>query len=993
MQNFNAERLICKSAARRRPFLAATFVLSALLFFFSFNTFGAARPVTAAGTAGLEGTLYVSFYRPDGKYESNFDGADAKWSIWAFSDGANGRLITDSTADADFGGARVFAVKLSGKEVLEARRGSNKLGIVAVPSYQNGDEAAPLWEHKDIAADRTFYVPLNENNAGRVYIIAGDPTVYFDSAAANAVINGVRYANFDGEGKVSYVIGGEFKAASKVTVTKRTYNPANGEIANETPIINGAAVINKTDSRTASLNHSSFTAANIDLRAVYLLSVDGSAPAAIDKTRLFISPAFQSSQTPAENIKLGAVYTSDSTAFRLWAPTAAYVKLNLYRRGDGGEPYDTRFMTVGANGVMQTTVRGDLDGAYYTYSVCADGTENETIDIYAQSAGVNGKRGMVIDLDKTDPNGWNADLDAARAIRGRQASDARDPVIWEVHVRDFSAHPDSGIKYKGKYLAFTEDNTTLSTDNTVKTGIAHLKELGVTYVHLMPVFDFGSIDEAAMDSADSREFNWGYDPVNYNVPEGGYSTDPYDGRVRVNEFKQMVRALHNADIGVIMDVVYNHTVSLKSAFNASVPGYYYRQAFADGAGAGSFGYPEYAVGINGFVYANATLCGSETASEREMFGRYMKESVKYWATEYHMDGFRFDLMAVHNIGVMNEIRAMLNNDLAADGGAGILMYGEPWAAGGISLPPSANPDYWPANHNSPDSLKALADGIGIFNDVYRNAVRGDNSTGQRGYVNGWNDDERVENLKITVQGTKFSPDAVKIDGAFRAMDTVTYTACHDNRVLLDQLIMANGGKQQAETFRTGGDGAIKRQILLAAGLTLTSRGMILFTAGDEFARTKYGNHDSYSSSDRLNALDYGRKAQFAGIYSRYTELIKLRSRFLGFRVDAVTDDKAVYAGASGDSGSRVLWYQYRGLAADPYYSYLTVVVNPYPYAVTVDAGSAWAGDAQFRVIYDGANPVNFYNSDSADTVSATAQAAGITVAGESVAVLVKYKHG
>ena len=372
---------------------------------------------------------------------------------------------------------------------------------------------------------------------------------------------------------------------------------------------------------------------------------------------------------------LGAVYTPQATTWKLWSPTAKHVQLRLYATGsdeeEGAARLGTYSMELNADtGVWSLTLQGDYKNVYYTYLVTARGVTRETRDIYAKAAGVNGYRSMVVDLDATDPAGWDNDSHVL-------LDESTDAVIWEVHVRDFSIDPSSGVSQanRGKFLAFTEDGTTLNGEaDELSTCVNYLKEMGVNTVHLLPVYDFGSVDETVTDDPTNR--NWGYDPINYNVPEGSYSTDPYNGNTRITEFKQMIQALHAAGISVVMDVVYNHTYDVDSyewgarllynnAFNDSVPGYYFRMS-----GPSS--------------WYNGSGCGNVTASDKLMYRKYMIESVRYWATEYHIDGFRFDLMGCHDVDTMNLIRAELDN---LDGGEGrkILMYGEPWTGGDAGI--------------------------------------------------------------------------------------------------------------------------------------------------------------------------------------------------------------------------------------------------------------------------------------------------------------------
>lgn len=349
---------------------------------------------------------------------------------------------------------------------------------------------------------------------------------------------------------------------------------------------------------------------------------------------------------------LELVYTPKQSVFTLWAPSAGNVRLNLYSSGEGGKPEEQIEMEMADDGVWRTRVNRDLKGSFYTFQIEKDGKWlDETPGIWAKAVGINGNRAAVIDWNATNPEGWESD----RAPELKMYSDI---ILYELHHRDFSIDPDSGIEYKGKFLALTEPGT--QTPDGQSTGIDHLKELGVTHIHILPSFDFSTIDETSLEE---NSYNWGYDPKNYNVPDGSYSTDPANPVARIREFKEMVKSLHEKGFRIVLDVVYNHTASTEhSNFNLTVPGYFYRHN-SDGS------------------YSNASGCGNETASEREMVRRYIIESVKFWAKEYHIDGFRFDLMGIHDIETMNRLREEL---LKID--PTIFIYGEGWAAADSPLP-------------------------------------------------------------------------------------------------------------------------------------------------------------------------------------------------------------------------------------------------------------------------------------------------------------------
>ena len=550
---------------------------------------------------------------------------------------------------------------------------------------------------------------------------------------------------------------------------------------------------------------------------------------------------------------LGITYSKEKTIFKIWAPTADDVTLNLYTTGSDEEENHKKLMSYPMEkcdkGVWSTEIAGDLNGVFYDYDINVDGTINTSADIYAVSCGVNGKRSMVVDLDSTNPEGFENDT---YGIKNYDAA-----VIYELHIKDFSYDENSGISagHRGKYLAFTEEGTTLNNDKVHKTGIDYLKELGITHVQLMPCFDYGSVDE----SGDETQFNWGYDPVNYNVPEGSYSTNPYDGITRIKEFKQMIHAFHKAGIRVIMDVVYNHTYSLDSWFQKTVPYYYYRQN-EDG------------------TFCDGSACGNDTASERFMFGQYMKNSVLYWINEYHIDGFRFDLMGLHNVELMNEIRKAVNE---LPNGENILMYGEPWAAGPSNMEDGAVPAL-------KKNIEYLDEGIGIFCDDTRDAVKGHVFYGEvPGFVNGGEDfEEKIESSVIAFcNGSEgYTPKS--------PAQIISYVSAHDNFTLYDKLI---------ETMRKDKDYIKRDQELieinkLTAAIVFTCMGNIFMQAGEEFARTKQGEDNSYNLSPELNKLDWKRAYEYNDLVEYYKGLIELRKKIKNLYInnmDAVSKVKFI----------------------------------------------------------------------------------------------------
>ncbi len=539
-----------------------------------------------------------------------------------------------------------------------------------------------------------------------------------------------------------------------------------------------------------------------------------------------------------EGNDLGVTYRTDKTIFRLWAPKAQQVVLRLYDNGESGEPIETVSLKPDRDGTWVVTLKGDWKNKYYTLQAQNDGKwSNEVPDPYARAVGVNGNRGMVVDLPSTNPEGWQDD-------RRPTLDHYADIIIWEIHVRDFSIHPSSGSKYPGKYLAFTESGSQSSEGE--KTLVDHLVELGITHVHLLPVFDFHTVDETRLDQP---QFNWGYDPQNFNVPEGSYSTNPYDGNVRIREFKQMVKALHSVGIRVIMDVVYNHMYNAAASnFEQLVPGYFFRSN-DDG------------------TLANGSGCGNETSSEKPMMRKFMIESVTYWASEYHIDGFRFDLMGLHDIETMNQIRQALDEIDPT-----IYIYGEGWTAGESPLP---------VEKRALKAHVAKLDRIAVFSDDIRDGIRGP-----------WWDDKGAgfmagkkgleESIKFgVVAATPHSQiDYTKVNYskapyANNPQQTITYVTCHDNPCLWDKIVSTCTNCTKAQMLELQ---------KFANAVVLTSQGVAFLHAGEELVRTKLGHHNTYNLPDSVNQLNWGNKAMYRPVFEYYQKLIQLRKSHPAFRM-------------------------------------------------------------------------------------------------------------
>ena len=527
---------------------------------------------------------------------------------------------------------------------------------------------------------------------------------------------------------------------------------------------------------------------------------------------------------------LGPDYTPGGTCLRLWAPTAEAVTVTLYHKGDGGAVLDTEPLVRGAHGVWSVWLPGEQHGRYYTFAVTVDGITRETGDPYARAAGVNGVRSMIVDLARTAPSGWERDV--------RPTIPPAQRAVWEVSVRDFSQDAASGVRpaWRGKYMAFTQQGTTLHGDGIHPTCLNYLKRLGVKYVQLMPIFDFGSVDEA---KPLLRQYNWGYDPTNFNVPEGSYSTDPTRGEVRIRECREMIAALHAAGIGVVMDVVYNHTYRTENPFNSTVPYYFFRQN-PDGS------------------FSNGSGCGNEFASERPMARRYLIDSILYWAKEYHIDGFRFDLMGLYDAESINAVRAALD---ALPGGRDILLYGEPWQGGASQL------HRYEANKAN---LAMLNERVGIFCDDTRDAIKGGCFDAREpGYVEGkpgsfWDIGAAVA---AWCRSDRLPPHAPS--------QIVSYVSAHDNFTLWDKLLCVRYEKPEF----TARDTVALAQNRLAAGIYLTSFGLPFMQAGEEFARTKKGVGNSYRSSPALNRLDWNRAEKYHALVDYYRGLLALRAAF------------------------------------------------------------------------------------------------------------------
>lgn len=568
----------------------------------------------------------------------------------------------------------------------------------------------------------------------------------------------------------------------------------------------------------------------LSINKMYTVSYEGKS-IQVNLSSLYSKENFESKYT-YEGDDLGCTYSKDKTVFKVWAPTAKAVKVNLYKSGTKGtdDLIESIDMKAGEKGTWVAEKTGDLNGTYYTYSVNVNNNETEACDPYARTTGVNGDRAMVIDLKATNPDGWDKDSNPNKGLN------ITDAVIYELHLRDISADSSSGITNKGKYLGLTETGT--KNDNGDSTGIDYIKDLGVNYVHIMPMYDYGSVDETKLDTA---QYNWGYDPVNYNVPEGSYATDSYNGKVRVEEAKQMVKALHDSGISVIMDVVYNHVYDAQSfCFNKIVPDYFSR------------------IGSNG-SYSNGSGCGNDVASERAMVSKYIVDSVKYWADEYHIDGFRFDLVGLIDVDTLNTAITEVHKT-----NPDVIFYGEGWTLstevtkGNVALATQSNSSKLPE--------------FAFFNDYFRDNLRGSNSSGDKGYING--SLSTCEAVKDMLRGkSSFTSEPAR---------TINYSGCHDNNTIFDKLTLSDSSATMDEKI------AMNK---LAAAITLTSQGVPFLMSGEELLRTKTNedgslNSNSYNSPDSVNSIKWSTLAKdnYKAVHDYYKGLIEFRNNHKGLRM-------------------------------------------------------------------------------------------------------------
>lgn len=780
--------------------------------------------------AAEELTLKLHYHRADG----NYDG----WDVWLWEEGGDGNAYAFEEEDGEMVATKVIAP------------GVSSVGFIV----RMAD-----WT-KDINEDQ--FIDISEMVSGTVHIYVESGKKGYTKEYDEDAVTGTKLlkARYEEETQMITVqmtgkIDGDFKKAFSILGT-------DGE----------AAITEVTEE--AQFTYLISVERPLDLTKNYNILFDGNEYKII-MPNIYSTESFEEEYTYT-GTDLGATWSSDKTSFRVWAPTAEAVKVNLYASGTEGtnDLLEEIPMQADVNGTWIAEKEGDANGIYYTYTVTINGEETEACDPYARTTGVNGKRAMIIDLASTNPQGWESD---ANPHAGENITDA---VIYELHVRDLSSDESAGIRNVGKFLGVIETGTT--TESGIPTGLDHIKDLGITHLHLLPSYDYGSVDETKLDDA---KFNWGYDPVNYNVPEGSYSTDPYHGEVRVKEMKQMVQGLHENGISVVMDVVYNHVYNASEfCFNKIVPGYFSR---IDEKG----------------KYSNGSGCGNDTASERAMVHKYIVDSVKYWAEEYHIDGFRFDLVGLIDTETINEIVAEVHKDYPD-----VIFYGEGW-----TMDTSVTKDgYLMATQLNSEETPDFA----YFNDTLRDGLKGnvfENS--QTGYVSG------AEGLEETI--TRCFLGAA--DWCPSPSQTVNYASCHDNLTLMDRLSRSALNATREERIRMNN---------LSAAIYMTAQGIPFMQAGEEMLRTKLkgsGEFDenSYASPDSVNSLKWDtlNEEEYQNTYNYYKGLIAFRSAHPALRMMTAEDVAANITPVEGLEAN-VTAFEIKGGANGDSADGMFVIFNP-----------------------------------------------------------------
>ncbi|MFA2691412.1 type I pullulanase [Bacillus mycoides] len=717
------------------------------------------------------------------------------WNLWVWGENANGKSY-EFTGEDEFG--KYAKIKIDGDY--------SRVGFIVRTNE---------WE-KD---GGDHWVENIRDGRAEVWILSGDEKVYNSKPSSDLSIQKATIDSFN-----------------EITVTTNVpFNSKEQKIEIEGVKIKGISPYDK-NSGDITNKVKIITEQKINLKQTYKVKIANFADANTEIGKVIRSEEFDNLFYYGGN-DLGNIYTPQHTKFRLWTPTASEAKLVTYKKWSDKIGTEIN-MQQGEKGTWKAELKGNQKGLFYTYKVKIGDKWTEAVDPYVRAASVNGDKGAVVDLEETNPKKWKAN-------KKPKFKNPEDAIIYELHVRDLSIQPESGIKQKGKYLGVTEKGT--KGPESVKTGLDHMKDLGVTHVQFLPIFDYASVNE---DNLNEPQYNWGYDPKNFNVPEGSYSTNPYEPTVRITELKQMIQTLHDNNLRVVMDVVYNHMYNAaESNFHKLVPGYYYRYN-EDG------------------TLANGTGVGNDTASERKMMRKFMVDSVTYWAKEYNLDGFRFDLMGIHDYETMNEIRKAVNQIDPS-----IILHGEGWD---LNTPLAAE---LKANQKNAEKMK----GIAHFNDNIRDGLKGSVfEEKENGFVNGkQNMEDRIK--KGITAGIDYDTNSSTYQDPEQVL---TYVEAHDNHTLWDKLELTNPG--ESEEVR-------KQMHKLSSSILLTSQGIPFLHAGQEFMRTKYGDHNSYKSPDSINQMDWLRRAAFNNEVEYMKGLIDLRKKYPAFRMTSAEQIKKYVA--------------------------------------------------------------------------------------------------
>ncbi|EJV46684.1 MULTISPECIES: type I pullulanase [Bacillus] len=713
------------------------------------------------------------------------------WNLWMWGENANGKSY-EFTGEDEFG--KYAKIKIDGDY--------NRVGFIIRTNE---------WE-KD-GGDR--WIENIKDGRAEVWILSGDEKVYNSKPSSDLTI---QKATIDSFNEITVTTNVPFNSKEQKIeiegIKIKEINPFDkngGDITNKVKII---------------------TEQKIDLKQTYKVKIENLAYMNTEIGKVIRSEEFDKLFYYSGN-DLGNIYSPQHTKFRVWAPTASEAKLVTYKKWNDKIGTEIN-MQQGEKGTWKAEIKGKQKGLFYTYKVKIGDKWTEAVDPYVRAASVNGDKGVVIDLNETNPKKWKAN-------KKPEFKKPEDAIIYELHVRDLSIQPESGIKQKGKYLGVTEKGT--KGPEGVKTGLDHMKDLGVTHVQFLPIFDYASVNEETLNEP---QYNWGYDPKNFNVPEGSYSTNPYEPTVRITELKQMIQVLHDNNLRIVMDVVYNHMYNAaESNFHKLVPGYYYRYN-EDG------------------TFANGTGVGNDTASERKMMRKFMVDSVTYWAKEYNLDGFRFDLMGIHDYETMNEIRKAVDQIDPS-----IILHGEGWD---LNTPLAAE---LKANQKNAEKMK----GIAHFNDNIRDGLKGSVfEEKENGFVNGkQNMEDRIK--KGITAGIDYDTNSSTYQDPEQVL---TYVEAHDNHTLWDKLELTNPG-DSAEVR--------KQMHKLSSSILLTSQGIPFLHAGQEFMRTKYGDHNSYKSPDSINQMDWLRRAAYNNEVDYMKGLIDLRKKYPAFRMTSTEQIK------------------------------------------------------------------------------------------------------